>query len=174
MAKIGDVFKKLNYDLGVLTDVDTQLTKLTAERDAKIKEVSDQLAPGIDHLTRQRKRIVDQISESFQAHRRELLADNSKTLAMRNGNLSARFAAKKVVIDNENQAMAYARAHGMLRKLTKVGKRSFVKATLKDTPDFVNKAPGMHFEHPESLIITLTRTKSEIVQELTPLRRRIS
>jgi hypothetical protein len=59
----------------------------------------------------------------------------------------------------------------MLTKVTKVGKRTFVKNALKKFPDFVAKCPGMILRRTEFLNIRLVKTQVEIKQDLTPYRR---
>jgi phage host-nuclease inhibitor protein Gam len=168
-----DTLEDLDYLMSELTDVDHNLSDLTTESERRHKEITDEFAPKIDPLTARRKELVDQIAQIFDANRKKILS-GGKTAVLRNGTLSARFSPGKIEITDEDAAMRYTRAHRMLKAVTKVGKRTFVKANLKKYLDFVEKCPGITFEQPENLLINLARTHVEIVADLHPLRRQLS
>lgn len=160
-----------NRAIGRLTTVDGRLKQLEGKRDAELQKVRDRYAPRIDPLTALRTELVDQIKDLFEEHREVFLPGKGKTAYLPNGTISAAYGPEAIVIDHEPAAMRYTRLHRMLNKVTKRGKRTFVKASLKRFREFVNKNPFMHFEQPERMTIHLARTDVDIEQDLTPLRR---
>lgn len=167
------VVKQLEAMLSELADVDGELTKKSSEYDVEIKAITDKYAPIVDPLAQSRSQLVDQISQLFQDNRSSLIDDDGKSVTLRSGTLTARTNPLSITIYDEAAAMKYAKRSGMLTKVTKVGKRTFVKDKLKKFVDFVNKAPGLRFEQHENLIIKLPRTQVEITRELNPLRKRL-
>lgn len=168
--KAQDPVETIEAALSELTTVDQNLTKLQNKAAVETKAIVDKYAPQVDPLTLRRTELVDQISKLFEENRAELLTA-SKTIITRSGTLSASFGPEAIDIDDEAAAMVYTRKRGMLRRVTKVGKRSFVKDALKKFPDFVAKCPGMVLRRTEFLHIKLVKTKVEIKQDLAPYRR---
>jgi phage host-nuclease inhibitor protein Gam len=165
-----DPLTQLEKHLKDLTTVDHALTTLQGEVDVKTQAIVNLYAPRVDPLTKRRAALVDEITKLFEANREVLLADG-KTIVTRAGTLSASFGKEAINIDDEAAAMAYARKQGMLKRVTKVGKRTFVKEWLKKFPDFVAKCPGMLLHRTEFLHIKLIKTRVEIKRDLTPYRR---
>lgn len=168
-----DPVDQLDRALRELTTVDQRLTGLQNEVATKTKAIVDEYAHEVDPLVARRTELVDQISNLFEEHRGELFTD-SKTIITRSGALSASFGPEAIDIIDEAAAMAFAKKRGMLRAVTNVGKRTFVKDALKQFPGFVAKCPGMVRRRTEYLHIKLVKTQVEIKQDLTPYRRSLT
>ena len=59
---------------------------------------------------------------------------------------------------------------GLVRRFTKLGKRTINKTELKKHPDIVEKLRGVFIDRPEYLSVKLVRTQAELKKPLSPFR----
>jgi phage host-nuclease inhibitor protein Gam len=170
------VASEMNDLLGQIDDDERELTIRVSARDELIKAANDQYNPGIHTLNESRDKKVDRLAELYAEHGTALAnqSKSGKSLIFQNGTLSARMSAESIEIDDTAQAMAHAKKHGMLRKVTKVPARVFVKDKLKQHRSYVKSNPFMHFKREERLTIKLAKLGKELIRDLFPHRRSLN
>jgi hypothetical protein len=142
------------------------------------QDIVDQHAAPVDALTVQSEELVGEITEIFTEHRAHLLASEGKprkSVVLRGGELSARFANEALEI-NEAKAERWLRRKGKWLKYSKAVKRKLDKTALKKDKALVNSAPDdvMRFVQNENLLIKLPKLQLEIKRVLNPLRSRLT
>lgn len=165
-----EMFQEIEAKLSELAEVDTQLRELEVTKDQEIKRIVDEYAPRIDPLTERREGLMTELATLYVDNESVLTTGHGKTAVFRSGVLSSRSSQGSLVVDDEGAAMKYLRKHGLLRRFTRMGKRTIDKAALKKHPEVVEKIPGMSIDTPEHLHIKLVRTKIELKQLLLPFR----
>jgi len=162
----------IEAQLSELTDVDLELRERQGEVDKAVQAFITEAAPDIDSLTTRRESLIEGIIKLFQENRAVLTIDG-KSVVFRSGTLQARTSPGKLIVKDEDKAIAFIKRMGKLRILTRIGKRSLDKKALKADLKFALRVPGVSLEKDEHLTITLPKTQTEIVRELHPLRRRL-
>lgn len=164
--------ESLETRLTALGKTESQLAELNGEVDKKTKALLAEYAPRVDALTDSREVALGEITEIFQQHRDFLTADGGKTVTLRGGTLSARFAAEALKIEDDAAVEKFLRKKGRWLKYSKAVKRKLDKAALKKDRALVESAPSdiMRFVRDENLIINLPKLQIEIKRLLNPLR----
>lgn len=168
-----EISAEIEAELSQLTVVDSELTAAEVRLETEIKKIKDKHSPKIDELSEKRSQAIDTIVELWENNRDTLQDGDSKTIKFRSGTLSVKFTAGSLTIEDESVVMKYLRRKGKLRAYTRAGKRTIDKRALKNDPEFVDKAPGMHISRPEVLTIGLAKTQTEIVETLNPFKRTV-
>lgn len=153
-----------------LSRAEVLLARAELAKDQEIKAVLDKHGPKVDALTTTREELVDRITSIYSLHQAFLTEGQSKTVILRGGTLSAKFATASLVIDDESLAMRYIKRMVKLPLFTRPGKRTLNKDALEKNPEFVNKALGMHLDQSESLTIKLPKLGVERIRRMHPLR----
>lgn len=158
--------------LSELTTVQTQLTAVTAARQSAHQAIDANFAPTINPLTENREKLVDELKHIWEEHKGALVDDGGKSAMFRSGVLGTRTSPPTLVIADESAVMRYLRRHGLLKRFTKIGKRTIDKVALKKAPEVVEKITSASLETTEYFYINLPHGEAEIKRDLHPLRRR--
>ncbi len=166
-----DPIKQAEALMRELSRAETRLNTLKAAKDRKIGAIVDQYTPMIDPLTERRDEIMDQIAALWTANE-DIFTKDGKTLVLRSGTISSRTAAEALVIEDEAKVINGMRRKGLLRRFTRVGKRTINKVELKKHPEVVAALPGISIEQSEYVSVTPAKTGAELKRSLNPFRRR--
>jgi phage host-nuclease inhibitor protein Gam len=171
-----EAIPRLEELLEKLSDEQAKLDKRKARAEKEHKAILAKHGPVIDRRTEKIESLVTEITKIFTEHREHLLEDGGKSVTLRGGELSARFAAEALEIDDEYRAELWLRGKGRWQKYSKAVKRKLDKAALKKDKDLVNSAPDdiMRLVQNENLHIKLPKLKLEIRRVLDPLRTRLT
>ncbi len=173
MTTPAEIAERFEGMLSELSDTDTECRHLQAEKDERIKAITDEYAPLIDPLTQRRAELMEQVAEHFVQHEDVLLSAESKSVVLRSGTISSRTSPGVLQVEDEAVAIESLRRLHKLRAFTREGKRTLNKVELKKYPNLIIKIPGIYMEVPEHLSVVLARTNIELKEELHPYRRRI-
>lgn len=164
--------KAAEKKLAKLAEVDEKLRKIELEKDRKISEIKSTYAPRIDPLTDERQALVEEIAE-LAATNEAFFEGNEKTAVFRSGTVSLRTSAGSLEIKDADAAINKLRKLGMLRRFTRIGKRTIDKLALKKHPEVFNKLPGVHYMRDEIVSIKIERTQAELKKTLSPYKTRV-
>ncbi len=173
MTTPAEIAEEFEGKLSELSDTDTECRRLEAEKDERIKAITDEYAPLIDPLTQRRDELMEQVAEHFVQHEDVLLSAERKSIVLRSGTISSRTSPGVLQVEDEAAAIESLRRLHKLRAFTREGKRTLNKVELKKYPDLIAKLRGVNVDVPEHLSVVLTRTKIELKKDLHPYRRRI-
>lgn len=167
-----DALQALQNQMDVVRIAGSNLKTIESETEAKIKQIQDEAAVAADNFVEMRETAVAKITTIFQQHRDTLLDGDEKTIVLRSGTISARWAPETLDITDPAAAERYLRQKGLWRKYTKLAKRKIDKTALKQDRQLVQAAnPSiMRFTRAEHLILKLPKLQLEIKRDLRPFR----
>ena len=155
-----------------LGNADRELTNLETELNHGIQKLKEQKAVPINEATKLRDLLLDDATAIVEQHWKALMgSDRGKTLVLRSGTLSIRKATASLEVVDEAAAMKSLRRLGVLRKFTRLGKRTIDKNALKKAPEVIAKMKGVQLKQDENLIIKPAKTQVELKRIFHPFRR---
>lgn len=161
-------------ELGV---IQLKTTALQTSFDDEERQLKSKFVPRIDSLTARQDKVMDTISQLVEDHWSELMGDEKgKTLVLRGGTVKVHTPRASLIVENEDSAIKWLRNRGLLKRFTKLGKRTIVKDALKKAPDVVArmKKVGVYLDQPENLVVKPAKTQLEKKRPYNPLRRRVT
>lgn len=171
--KRDEVAKLIEAELEPLSIEHNELKLVESERSAAMQKAGEPFNKRVDELTESVDKRVAEIVRLVEEHREVLFDTATKTLELRSGKLNIKRSPGTLVVKDEGKVMRYLRRVGKLRAYTRVGKRSLDKNALKNNPEFVEKAPGMFIDRPETLTIKPAKSQAAIIENLDRFKRNV-
>jgi phage host-nuclease inhibitor protein Gam len=161
-----EVREQLN---GLLRDLGEAVHKLeenVLERKKRVKAVNDWFEPEVTKLENQIESLKSRIKEVAKPRFMRLVTRGTKTIQLSYGEISHRVNPASLVIENEKLTLNWLRRHRLLKKFTKVGKRTINNKALKEAldrdPALATQIQGAQVVRGENFVIKPGKTKAEI------------